>query len=234
MEQFELHLFECKKCRQNLAMLSRISQIMQFDRDYYQQKTVQQPVFRFQFVVARIATKYAPAALLLFVLIFGIYLYVNQPDYYELASLSDEAEMIRLKSDGVADDFSTAVNDMQQKKYAKAIDGFERHLQTDPRNFQANYLLGLAHLAKGEITFLGIHHFSKAHTKACIRYLQVAEGLAGDNQFYREECLWLLGKGWLRLGDKARAKEAWKKILALPSPDLIHKSKVEALLKQLN
>jgi hypothetical protein len=45
--------------------------------------------------------------------------------------------------------------------------------------------------------------------------------------------LWLLGKVWLRLKNVEQAKQAWNALLALPSPDLMHKEEARQSLEEL-
>jgi len=232
-EKFELHLLECQSCQQKIASLDRAFHIMRRDRDYYAKKLNLKTLTDQRVVFPEIVIRYAIAAIIILAVGLTLYSFWQQPDNYSLARLSGEQELIRLKSSGKNDYFENAITFLQEEDYNSAIRSFQHFLATHPNNYQANYFLGLAHLAAGEKSFLWYHHFSDEHSRASIQYLEAAQKLAGDNQFYQEDCLWLLGKAWLRLGEKEKAKNAWQEILNLTSPDLVYKDRIRSLIDQI-
>jgi len=204
--------------------MDRVFSAMRKPPEYFKKKLSTPQPWR----VKRIL-KYAVAA----VLAWFIFTRLQTPSYYTLATLTSEFEPGNLKNESRGDDIETALDQLRQKKYDAAIARLTSYSRSHPQNFQANYFLGLAYLGAGEENRLGWRSFSTHHTEEAIRYLETAEKLAGDNQFYREDCLWLLGKAWLRLKEVEKAKQTWRAIVALPAPDLIHKEEARRLLTEL-
>lgn len=228
-EKFELHLLQCTACQKEVAKMDRVFSAMRKTPEYFKKKLSTPQPWR-----GKRLLKYPIAAVLVLGLGWTALAYWGTPSYYALATLSAEFEFDHMKGEVHRDDFATALDHLRQKKYDAAIAEFSGLVQAQPQNFQVNYFLSLAYLAAGEKIRLGWRSFSTTHTQKALHYLETAEQLAGDNQFYREDCLWLLGKAWLRLEDVEKAKQTWRAILALPAPDLIHKAEARRLLAELN
>lgn len=232
-EKFELHLFECRRCQQELDALQRAAQIMQQDQDYYRKKSMVQPVVSPEISSFQYVRQFAFAALIFFIVGSAVYSWLSQPEYFQIAGLTHETELVRLKGGAGESEFSKAVNDFREKRYNRALTGFLNYLKNNPEDYQANYFTGLTHLAEGETQFLWYRRFDEVHTRKSIDYLQTAAQLAENNQFYREECLWLLGKAWLRLGEREKAIKMYQSLIDLPSPDIIYRESARQVLKLL-
>ncbi len=232
-ERFEVHLLECRTCQQELARLDRAFQVMRQDQAYYRALVDLKIIPPSRLKWRRQLVRYAIAATVLIIMGASLYSYFVLPPYYELARLTDETQLITLKGAAGQGDFETALHQFREQNYTAAISGFKKFLTVQPTHYEAHYFLGLANLAAGETQVLWYHHFSTTRARKGIFYLQRAYELAGDNPYYQEACLWLLGKAWLRLGDRAAAKLAWQKLLALPSPDLVYKELMPEMLKKL-
>jgi len=233
MERFEIHLLHCQSCQEKIDRLDRAFIEMRQDQAYYRELRDRIAMAQKRVRSTRRMVRYAMAALFLFIIGSGLFAYLTRPAYFELAKLSDETKLITLKSDFATGDFENALQQFRSKNYQAAISGFKKVLIVRPSDYHAHYFMGLANLAAGETNFLWYHRFPEHYTRESIFYLQQTEKLTNDNQFYQEACLWLLGKAWLRLGNREQAKLAWQKIQSLPSPDLIYKKHVREMLEKL-
>jgi len=233
-ERFELHLFECERCRQDLANLQRAFHAMNKGPEAFRRLAESESATASRPVLTQRWVKYALAASLF--LVFGYFCktyFLDWPRYYDLALVSEEIASVRSAVRTGENMFAAAIRNLQEKNYPAAIADLEHFLELHPENYQANYYLGLAYLAAGQPVWWARKTFSRAKTETGIGYLQRALRLAGDNQFYQEACHWLLGKAWLRLGEVGQAKAAWQAIVDLPSPDLIYKPEARKLLAQM-
>jgi tetratricopeptide (TPR) repeat protein len=234
MERFEVHLIQCQRCQQELTRLDQAFQIMRLDQAYYREVVGPKVIPLKRLNLRRQLVRYAIAAIILITIGCSLFSYFMQPAYFGLARLTAETTLLTLKGESGQGEFETALQQFRQKDYVDAISGFKKFLVTQPRHYQTHYFLGLANLAAGETNILWYHRFSTTRTQEGIFYLQHAYELAGDNLFYQEACLWLLGKAWLRLGDREQARLTWQKLLELPSPDLVYREQVAEMLEKLN
>ncbi len=234
MERFEVHLIQCQQCQDELARLDRTLDIMRKDKNFYQEVVERKNRFSKQPIWQQKFFRYAIAAIIFLSIGGFLFSFFSEPQYYELAKLTEETELITLKTESSQNEFEIALNQFRLKNYTAAIEGFNKFLVKQPSHYQAHYFLGLANLAAGETNILWYHHFSTERTQDAIFYLTRAYKLAGDNYYYQEACLWLLGKAWLRLGNWEEAKLAWQKLLEIPSPDLIYRELVRDILKTMD
>ncbi|MBN2092318.1 tetratricopeptide repeat protein [candidate division KSB1 bacterium] len=232
-EQFEVHLIQCRKCQEEMARLDRAFKVMQQDHVYYRELIHSRPISVSPIPPRKQVVKLAIAFTFLLIVGGGLFSYFTLPPYFDLARLTDETALMTLKGESGTGEFEAALCDFRRKDYVASISHFKKFLEKQPTHYQAHYFLGLAGLAAGETNWLGYHRFSDARTRESIFYLERAYQLAGDNLFYQENCLWLLGKAWLRLGDREQAMASWQKILEIASPDLVYKIRAEKNLEEL-
>jgi len=227
-EQFEIHLLDCKKCQVQLALWQTAARNMQQDRKFYSARVIpKRPVSR------RAVCYFAMAALILLAFASLWHAAIILPDNFDLARLTTETNLIRLKADVPENMFTESLNHVREKRYAAALTGLNKILAENPVNFQANYYAGLAHLAEGEKQFLWYAWFDESHTRQSIQLLETAGELAGNNDFYFEECLWLLAKARLRLGEIDACRNTLQLLLTLSTPDLVYRDTAKAMLQQL-
>lgn len=227
-EQFEIHLLDCKKCQMQLALWQTAARNMRADRKFYSVPTIlKRPVSR------RAVGYFAIAAVILLAIASRWHAYCILPDHYGLARLTTETNLIRLKAEEPENSFAEALTHLREKRFSPALTGLQKILAENPTNFQTNYYTGLAHLAAGEKQLLWYHWFDESHTRQSIQFLETAGVLAGNNDFYFEECLWLLAKARLRLGETEACRNALQLLLTLDTPDLVYRDAATAMLQQL-
>ena len=75
-----------------------------------------------------------------------------------------------------------------------------------PDHYATRYLLGISRLAGAERGLPGLpYRFDRTEVRQGMEDLEKALVLAGDNAYYRADCLWYLGKASLMAGDRKRA-----------------------------
>lgn len=243
---FEMHLFGCPSCRQRLQRLQHAFDIMRENKAFFEAKFAESSVLegeearQDQSTQPRRATQkkrwplYSMAAglALLVGLLSWLYFLSPRPTHYDLAMLGDETRIPVFKSNNGENGFARGLREMQTGQYLQAIHTIEAYIKTHPDHYQAHYYAGLAYLTAGEQSSWGRPHFSESNARQSLQYLQTALMLAGDNPYYQEDCLWLMGKAWLRLGNVENARAVWQEILILP-PQATKKEKVKKALQAL-
>ena len=107
-------------------------------------------------------------------------------------------------------------------------------LQQNPEDYLANYYAGLSLLLAAQKRRLGlIAGFDRTGAEQSLPYLQKALEVSGENPYYREDALWLLGKAYLMLGRLREARAQFQQITAMTTPNLVHKREAAKILAEL-
>ena len=185
------------------------------------------------FVLAR-RLAYLGLALSLGLGVLYAYALLSRPDDFSLAQIAAESRMV-VRGEGIKSEMlQLGMQAFAQGKYENAVEHLGRYLTNHPNHFQANYTMGLAYLLDARVELLGVgYRFDSQKVRRGIEYLEKALSLAGDNAFYREDCLWYLGKASLMLGDRQQAQHYFEQIINLPQPNLLRKEAARKIVRKI-
>ncbi|NIV01025.1 MAG: hypothetical protein GWN55_06830, partial [Phycisphaerae bacterium] len=144
--------------------------------------------------------------------IYG-YAFLNRSRYFGVAVI--EAEKIgMLRGENIqSESLRRGLQFFEQEKYDQAIEPLGSYLENEPNPYQANYFLGLAYLLDARVHLLGVpYRFNPNKVSQGIKYLEKARSVAGENAFYREDCLWYLAKAYLMLDELEKARKPLKQL----------------------
>jgi tetratricopeptide (TPR) repeat protein len=177
---------------------------------------------------------YAGAVAVLAILSIYSYAYFSRDKYFSLARIEPE-QRVHMRGEAINSALTEGLEQYSQEKYDESIAQLENYLETNPDNYTANYYLGLSHLAKAELKLLGLaYKFDNSETEKGITSLSRATQLSGDNLYYQADCYWYLGKAYLMMGAREKAKQQFLNITLLNQPHLVIKDKAEEMIKNLN
>ncbi len=171
-------------------------------------------------------------ALLLFL---GLYsaAYLSRPAYFKLAEFRQEEPVI-LRSQAASSPLMEGLFSFRQKNYRASIAKLTSYWAAHPDNYSAAYYLGLSYLLNAKKGLPGMAYgFKKSEVRKGIDYLQKALALSEQNNFYKEDCHWYLGKAFLMMGDKTRAIQHFTAITALQQSNLMRKREAERMILEL-
>lgn len=177
----------------------------------------------------------AYVGLLIIFSIAGVYglASLNRPPTFELAHVT-VASTALTRGVETDDTFLTAVEHLNNKNYRAASQAFTDFLRQKPDDFQGHFYLGLTKLMQAEEKILWVRSgFEPRLVEEGIGYLKTAYQLTGDNPFFREDCLWYLGKAYLMLGNKEAAIEQFETIIGLPDENILRKEKAREMVEAI-
>lgn len=169
------------------------------------------------------------------VLIAGLYAYayLDRDRFFTLARVEPE-KTLQLRSGPAHSAFEKGLELYGLGKYGRAIVQFETCLKANPDQYAPLYYLALSRLGKAEVRMMGLgYRFDGLEAGKAIGDFQKAILLAGDNDSYRADCQWHLGKAYLMRGETERAKEHFSGILQLRRYNLPHRDDAEKMLSRL-
>jgi tetratricopeptide (TPR) repeat protein len=168
-------------------------------------------------------------------LIAGLYAfaYFGRDRYFSLARVEPE-KTLSLRSGPADSVFEEGLELYTRGKYGKAVVRFESCVKADPDQYSPRYYLALSRLAGAEVRIMGLGcRYDGLEVEKAIGDLRKALPLAGDNDLYRADCLWHLGKACLMRGETERAKEHFSGILRLRRYNLPRRAEAEKMLSGL-
>lgn len=161
------------------------------------------------------------------------YAYFSRPNWFSLAQIQTD-QQVTLRTAIPKGDFAEGLNHYRGGRFTLAHEQFMVAIENNPQNYFANYYAALTFLHEAERTLLGVsYEFDPVKVNSGIKYLKDALALAADNNFYRQDCLWLLGKAFLMKGDLDEAQKRFEQILELDVRDSGVRQKVTELLQRL-
>jgi tetratricopeptide (TPR) repeat protein len=181
------------------------------------------------------AGRVAFAAAFVVLLIAGLYAYAyfGRDRMFTLARVEPEKTLL-LRSGPARSAFDKGLELYGRGKYGRAVVQFETCVKSDPDQYAPHYYLALSRLAGAEVRMMGLgYRFDGLEVGKAIGDLQKALILAGDNDFYRADCHWHLGKAFLMRGEAEKAKEHFSGILRLSRHDRPHWVEAEKMLSRL-
>ncbi|NOY77297.1 MAG: zf-HC2 domain-containing protein [Calditrichaeota bacterium] len=181
------------------------------------------------------ASVYAGLAMAVLLVSLYAYAFFSRPVYFPLAHIQfSETGVVR--GEGIqSESLKTGWRYFEQSRYAKAVFSLKKFLAGQPNHYQANFLVGLSYLFEARKRLLGLpYRFDLKMVNQGIGYLKKALSLTEGNAFYREDCLWYLGKAYLMLGDVDNARQQFQAILNLPQPNLMRKAAAGKMVLKLN
>jgi len=167
-------------------------------------------------------------------LVIGLYsiAYFNRSDFYYLSEIKPEQQVV-LRS-GANTFLENGLELFADGKYKHAITEFDFFEQKNQTNYTVNYYLGLCYLNMSKTGLPGLpYKYDTSKVKIGIKYLEVALSIAGENQFYQEDCYWFLGKAYLMIEEVDKAKIQFNKILNLDKINLMRKKDAQKMLIKL-
>lgn len=162
------------------------------------------------------------------------YAFLSRPNYYHLAQIYyQDTGAIRGES-FKSEKLQKGLQAFAHGKFGDAITWLNQFLENAPEHYQANFSLGLAYLFESKKALLGLpYSFDAKNVGEGIRYLTRALALSSENPFYREDCLWYLGKAYLMKDDIGGAEQQFERILKLNRPNLMKRDAVKDMLKKI-
>jgi tetratricopeptide (TPR) repeat protein len=131
--------------------------------------------------------------------------YSNREPLFTLARVKPERSAV-LRSASSRSQFRDGLLHYEKGEFRRAVSAFESDLKKHPDLYATRYLLGVSRLAGAERGLPGLHYrFNGIEVRQGMEDLEKALRLAGDNAYYRADCLWYLGKASLMAGDRKRA-----------------------------
>jgi tetratricopeptide (TPR) repeat protein len=169
------------------------------------------------------------------VLIAGLYAYayLDRDRFFTLARVEPE-KTLRLRSGPDNSALGKGLDLYGRGKYGRAIVQFETCLKANPDQYTPLYYLALSRLGKAEVRMMGLgYRFDGLEAGKAIAELQKALLQAGDNNYFRADCHWHLGKAFLMQGEVKKAGEHFSGVLRLRWDNIPHRDEAEKMLSRL-
>jgi tetratricopeptide (TPR) repeat protein len=178
----------------------------------------------------------AYAGALIFLAIVSLYsfTYFNRSNYFNLAQIELERQKVVRERTEAPTDLSEGIRLFGDGNYERAIIKLKTYLKENPYNYTANFNLGIAYLFSAEAGLPGLSYkFDNLRVDEGIKYLDNAQSLSGDNQFYLEDCFWYLGKAYLMKEQADAAKVQFGNIIKLSQPNLMRKQDAQDMILRI-
>jgi len=162
------------------------------------------------------------------------FFYLNRPAYVDLALLQQEKFTAYRTTSSQALPFQEGIHALDQRDFNEAITRFSAAARFKPESYAAHYYLSIAYLFHSEQKLPGlVYAFNPGDVDSAIVHLTTALRLAGNNMYYLEDCYWILGKAYLRLGRIEAARHQFETILALNSSNLSRQEAAKEMLRKI-
>jgi hypothetical protein len=171
-------------------------------------------------------------AVLILVSVYATAFFGRDP-LFGLARVTPEKHAL-LRSRGTPSPSGDALREYERGRFQRAVSGFETDSRIHPGRYETMYYLGISRLKTAERGLPGLAvRFDRTAAAEGGRDLERALALAGDNAFYRADCLWYLAKAALMRGDTERAARILVELRRTNLPDSPRPGQAERLLSGL-
>ncbi|RPI73488.1 MAG: hypothetical protein EHM47_06010 [Ignavibacteriales bacterium] len=219
--EIELHLKNCEQCTDEFKVLNQeFTDVDLFVADKFKPQTEKREEVSASYIKSRSVRTpvYAFASIVAIGFIYLALLVVSNvstPDYYDLASVSDNSEYYVTRG-RATDEFQQSLKALEDNNFERAVEFLENDIKNNSEDntiFYTHYILGLAYLEKADNSFAGLFKtYNEEDAEMGLKNLQfcIEKNTSGKYPDITYNAYFYSAKASLMLGKTETAKEYLK------------------------